>query len=221
MPPTLAARDSIDAGAHTAYRFARLKDLPEHPLFALIHARLAMGASPFATAKWVQATVAPEDPYSLASMPLMTLNSRLRRYAAMLPATAKLPRSYLDDLTKGLQIEINVVAELAAAIYYQKQRISQFAESEKSFPLGVTSEQQRKEVVTLADLLVRMRDTQIALGLVPRVLSPQISATPAGIEDDDGLGADPFTRFLLDNPQAIPHVMAGLDRVVSGLVEVE
>jgi hypothetical protein len=37
--------------------------------------------------------------------------------------------------------------------------------------------------------------------------------------DDDGLGADPFTRFLLDNPQAIPHVMGGLERVVADLVE--
>ena len=37
--------------------------------------------------------------------------------------------------------------------------------------------------------------------------------------DDDGLGADPFTRFLLDNPRAIPHVMGGLDRVVADLIE--
>jgi len=202
-----------------AYRFARLKDLPEHPMFALIHARLAMGESPFATAKWVQAVVPPEDRYSPASMPLMTLNSRLRRYAAMLPATGKLPRSYLDDLIKGLQIEINVMSELAAAIVYQKQRISQFAESEKSFPLGTTSEQQRKEVMTLVDMLVRMRDTQIALGLVPQI-SGTGSVQGAGF-DDDRIGADPFTRFLLDNPQAIPHVMAGLDRVVSGLDEPE
>jgi hypothetical protein len=148
MPPVLRARDSIDAGARIAQRFGQLRDLPEHPLFALIHARLAMGASPFATAKWVQATVAPEDPYSPVLKPLMTLNSRLRRYAAMLPATAKVPRSYLDDLTKGLQIETNVVAELASAIYYQKQRISQFAPREKDFPLGITAEQQREEVVT-------------------------------------------------------------------------
>ena len=67
------------------------------------------------------------------------------------------------------------MAELAAAIVYQKQRISAFAENEKSFPLGMTSEQQRKEVVTLVDMLVRMRDTQIALGLVP-----QIEAAPTG-----------------------------------------
>jgi hypothetical protein len=169
MPPVLVARDSVDAGAHIANRFGKLRDLPEHPLFPHIHARLAMGEPPFAVAKWVQATVPPADPYGPSSMPLMTLNSRLRRYAALLPATVRVPRSYLDELTKGLLIEVNVLAELAAAIVYQKQRISAFAESEKAFPLGMASEQQRKEIVTLVDMLVRMRDTQIALGLVPQI----------------------------------------------------
>ena len=166
-------------------------------------------------ARWVQATVPPEDPYSRASMPL---NSRLRRYAALLPATATVPRSYLDGVTKGLQIEIDVIAELANAIYYQKQRISQFAEYEKSLPLGMTSEQQRREVHELTNLLVKMLDAQIALGLVPANLAPPMNATGsvhgAGF-DDDRLGADPFTRFLLDNPGAIPHVMSGIDRVVA------
>lgn len=145
MPPVLVARDSIDAGAHIAQRFGQLRDLPEHPMYALIHARLAMGEPPFAVAKWVEKTVPPEDVFSPACMPLMSLDGRLRRYAALLPATAKVPRSYLDQLTKGLAIDVNVVAELASAIVYQKQRISQFAEGEKSFPLGMTSEQQRRE----------------------------------------------------------------------------
>lgn len=217
MPPVLAARDSIDAGAHIANRFGKLRDLPEHPLFPQIHARLAMGEPPFAVSKWVRATVPLEDPYSPASMPLMTLNSRLRRYSAMLPATSKVPRSYLDSLTKGLLIEINVVGELAQNIYYQKQRISQFAEQERLLPLGRTSEQQRKEVVTLTDMLVRMRDTQIALGLAPGYLSPQIGVSGntnmlaiSEIEFDMP-ASDPLTRFLEGNPSAISMVMAAID----------
>ena len=166
MPPVLVARNSLYAGAHIANRFAKLRDLPEHPMFPLIHARLAMGEPPYAVARWVQRTVPPDDPYGPASMPLMTLNSRLLRYTAMLPAAAKVKRSYLDELTKGLVIEINVLAELANAIIYQKERISQFAANEKNLPLGMTSEQQRKEVATLTDMLVKMRDTQIALGMV-------------------------------------------------------
>jgi hypothetical protein len=216
----LAARDSIDAGARVANRFAKLRDLPEHPLYPQIHARLAMGENPFSVSKWVQAVVPPEDPYSPASMPLMTLNSRLRRYSALLPVTAKVPKSHLDELTKGLALEIDVVAELAGLIYYQKVRISQFAGNEKDFPLGITAEQQRREVLTLADLLMKMRDTQIALGLVPGNLGPQINVSSStsifgASVDDEVLGSDPFTRLLLDNPQAISIVMSGIDRAVA------
>jgi hypothetical protein len=192
----------------------QLRDLPEHPLFQHIHARLAMGEPPFAVAKWVQATVPAEDVYGPASMPLMTLNSRLRRYAAMLPSTAKVQRSYLDDLTKGLLIEINVLAELAAVIVYQKERISQFAASEKDFPLGMTSEQQRREVATLTDMLVKMRDTQIALGMFPATPSSHVNVRSGGF-DDERLGVDPFTKFLIDNPQSIPYLLSSLDGAVS------
>jgi len=221
MPGILRAHDSTEAGAHIAGRFKRLKDLPEHPLYPQVHALLACGASPWSVAGWMQAVLPAEDPYSAASMPFATLRNRLRRYAALLPPAARIPPSYVDELTKGLPIQINVMAELAAAIVYQKQRISLFAEDEKNLPLGMTSEQQRKELGTLVDMLVRMRDTQIALGLVPNP-APQMNATGsvhgAGF-DDDGLGADPFTKFLLDNPQAIPHVIGGLDRVVAGIIE--
>jgi len=172
-------------------------------------------------ARWLQTVLPDEDRYSAASMPFMTLMHRLRRYAALLPPAARIPKSYLDELVRGLPIQINVMAELAAAIVYQKQRISAFAEDEKNLPLG-TSERQRKELATLVDMLVRMRDTQIALGRVPANLAPQMNATGsvqgAGF-DDDRLGADPFTRFLLDHPQAISHVMGGLDRVVADLIE--
>jgi hypothetical protein len=48
-------------------------------------------------------------------------------------------------------------------------------------------------------------------------LAPQVSITPG--MDDDRLGADPFTRFLLDNPQAIPYIMSGLDDAVPGVIE--
>lgn len=217
MPPLLAARDSIAAGARIAQRFGQLKDLPEHPLYPQIHARLAMGEPPFAVAKWVQAMVPSEDVLSAQNLPLHSLDGRLRRYAALLPAATKVPRSYLDQLTKGLSIEIDVVAKLAQAIVYQEERISQFAPNEKSFPLGITSEQQRKEVHELTDMLVKMRDTQIAFGLVPGYPGPQINATAMGSIDDEVLGADPFTRFLLDNPQAIPHLMSGIDRVLSSV----
>ena len=132
-----------------------------------------------------------------------------------------MPRSYLDVVTKGLQIEIDVIAELAAAIVYQKERIGLFAESEKSLPLGVTSEQQRREVHELTDMLMKMLEAQIALGLVPGYLSRQVSmssntnslAIPATALD---LPAnDPFGRFLEDHPNAISTVMAAIDSAMN------
>jgi hypothetical protein len=212
----------MDTGAHIAGRFQRLKDLPEHPLYPQVHARLACGESPWMVARWLQSVLPDEDRYSAASMPFMTLMHRLKRYAALLPPAARIPKSYLDGLVNGLPIQINVMADLAAAIVYQKQRIGQFAEDEKNLPMGVPSEQQRKEVHELTDMLMKMMNAQIALGLIPANLAPRMSATgsvqDAGF-DDDRLGADPFTRFLLDHPQAISHVMGGLDRVVADLVE--
>jgi hypothetical protein len=208
----------MDAGAHIAGRFQRLKDLPEHPLYPQVHARLACGESPWMVARWLQSVLPDEDRYSATSMPFMTLMHRLRRYAALLPPAARIPKSYLDELVRGLPIQINVMADLAAAIVYQKQRIGQFAEDEKNLPMGMTSEQQRKEVHELTDMLMKMMNAQIALGLIPANLVPRMNATGsvqgAGF-DDGGLGADPFTRFLLDNPRAIPHVMSGIDRVVA------
>ena len=212
----------MDTGAHIAGRFQRLKDLPEHPLYPQVHARLACGESPWMVARWLQTVLPAEDRYSAASMPFMTLMHRLKRYAALLPPAARIPKSYLDGLVNGLPIQINVMADLAAAIVYQKQRIGQFAEDEKNLPMGVPSEQQRKEVHELTDMLMKMMNAQIALGLVPANLAPRMNATGsvqgAGF-DDDRLGADPFTKFLLDHPQAISHVMGGLDRVVADLIE--
>jgi len=138
LPELLRAHDSMDTGAHIAGRFQRLKDLPEHPLFPHVHARLACGGSPWMVARWLQTVLPDGDRYSAASMPFMTLMHRLRRYAALLPPAARIPKSYLDGLVNGLPIQINVMADLAAAIVYQKQRIGQFAEDEKNLPMGMT-----------------------------------------------------------------------------------
>ena len=142
----------------------------------------------------------------------------------MLPVAGKVQRSYLDELTKGLVIEINVLAELAGAIVYQKERISQFAPNEKNLPLGMTSEQQRKEVATLADMLVKMRDTQLALGMVP--VHPRLdgyatraSGTINASSDDQDFGTDPVTEFLLNHPHAVSLLTSGLDLAVAGVVD--
>lgn len=219
MPPVLLERDAMEPSLRVAWRFGMFRDLPEHPLFHLIHARLVAGYSPWKIATWVQESVPDEDPFAIGRMDRRVLYRKLKRYRNMLPPAVMLPESYLDQLTKKIDVCIDVVPRLAALILYQEQRISQFAKNEKNFPLGITSEQQRKEVVTLADLLTKMRDTQIALGLVPGTLMPNVSIRHSTLaitaSEFDLPASDPFTRFLEENPSAISMVMAALDSALN------
>ncbi len=196
-------------------RFSHFRVLPGHPLFLTIHDRIVAGEELWPLARWVHASVPPDDPLGTETIDIDHLYRMLRRYRDMLPPHLFLPPTYLAELTKGVQVHIQVVPELAALIRYQQMRISQFAEKEKDWPLGITSEQQRKEVLTLADLLMKMRDTQIALGLLPGVLpgSPitnQVVAVGADVSDDD-----PLSRFFAENPEAIPRVMEALDALIA------
>jgi hypothetical protein len=103
---------------------------------------------------------------------------------------------------------------LSSVILYQKQRIDQFAGKEKDWPLGITSEQQRREVKALAQLLKDVRDTQIAFGVVPGVLpSPYPSGDQTTVAVYE-IQTDPLSQFLANNPSAIPQVMDALDRLI-------
>jgi hypothetical protein len=215
LPQALIGQ-SLEAGVLLARRFARLARLPEHPLFAAIHGRLIAGESPYHLARWIQGRVPFDDPLGTASIQVDSLERKLRRYKALMPRHMLIPPTHIDSLLNGAFLEIDVLRELSGLILYQKQRIDQFAKKERDWPLGITSEQQRKEVLALAQLLKDMRDTQIALGSVPSVLpgSPvfnQLISVGADSSDD----SDPLSQFLANNPQAIPKVMEALDRVVA------
>ena len=130
-----------------------------------------------------------------------------------MPRNMLIPATHIDNLLNGAFPEIDVLRELSGLILYQKQRIDQFAEKEKGWPLGITSEQQRKEVGTLADLLMKMRDTQIALGMLPGVLpSPYPSDQPSVSVYE--IQTDPLSQFLANNPSAIPQIMDALDHLI-------
>jgi hypothetical protein len=207
--------DGYEPGRAVAIRFSHFRALPDHQLFMAIHDRIVAGESLWPLARWVHASVPPDDPLGTGMIDIDHLYRMLKRYKAMLPPHLFLPPTYLAEVTKGVQVHIDVVPELAALIRYQQLRISQFAGKEKDWPLGITSEQQRKEVGTLADLLMKMRDTQIALGVLPGVLpgTPvmnQVIAVGADFGDDD-----PLSRFLANNPQAIPLVMDAFDRLIA------
>ena len=220
LPAHLQWMDGYEPGRAVAIRFSHFRALPDHPLFMPIHDRIVAGESLWPLARWVHASVPPDDPLGTATIDIDHLYRMLGRYKKMLPAHLFLPPTYLAEVTKGVQVHIDVVPELAALIRYQQLRISQFAPKEKDWPLGITSEQQRKEVGTLADLLMKMRDTQIALGMLPGVLpgtriTNQVISVGADVSDD----SDPLSQFLANNPQAIPKVMEALDRLVAEAAE--
>jgi hypothetical protein len=189
-----------------------LARLPEHRLFPAIHGRLVAGESPYHLARWIQSQVPLDDPLGSATITGDSLERKLRRYRALMPQHMLIPPTHIDSLMRGSFLEIDVVREFTGLILYQKQRIEQFASKEKDWPLGITSEQQRKEVLTLAQLLKDMRDTQIALGITPGTLPNQITVTSEGPDHD--VQQDPLSLFLASNPQAIPMVMGALEQLI-------
>jgi hypothetical protein len=214
LPEGLQWIEGYDPGRRVATRFAHLKGLPDHPLFMDIHDRIVAGVQLWKIAKWIQAQVAFDDPLGSASITMPNLYTKLRRYKLMLPDVLFLPPTYLDTVTKGVEVHIDVVPELASLIRYQQMRITQFAPKEKDWPLGITSEQQRKEVGTLADLLMKMRDTQIALGLTPGVLPGPYPTGDTAAANVYEIQTDPLSQFLANNPSAIPQVMDALDHLI-------
>lgn len=62
-----------------------------------------------------------------------------------------------------------------------------------------------------------MRDTQIALGLVPGALPNTVSMTQTNlsIETGDDFEADLLSQFLADFPEAIPRFFEGLDQAMT------
>ena len=209
----------MEPTVRVAWRFAMFRDLPEHPLFAQILARLAAGYSPWRVASWLQETVPSEDPFSSARIDRRALYRKLKRFRNLLPPAVMLPSSYLDDLTRKVDIHVDVVPRLAALILFQERRLSQFAAREKDSPLGTTVDQGRKEVLAMADLLAMMRDTQIALGLLPGSLIPRLSMRQSTVaisaSEFDLPATDPFNRFLERNPSAIATVMAAIDSAMN------
>ena len=209
----------MEPSLRVAWRFALFRDLPGHPLFEAIHSRLVVGYSPWKIAGWVQDSVPAGDPFSRERMDRRALYRKLKRYRQLLPPAVMLPASFLDEITKKVDVHIDVVPKLAALIVFQEQRLSQFAAREKDSPLGTTVDQGRKEVLAMADLLAMMRDTQIALGLLPGSLIPRLSMRQSTVaisaSEFDLPATDPFNRFLERNPSAIATVMAAIDSAMN------
>lgn len=199
-------------------RVSKWKTLVAHPLFPHVYGKLLAGQSPYMIVAWLRAQIPydadGQDPW--ARVTDSSLARRLYRFKRMLPEGAVLARSYLDEKFRRLGAGIEVLEELDSLIRYQKERVASFAEREQAFPILV--EQQRKEILTLADLLRQRREAAAAMGLMPGAANPYVSsltqvnvAVGSGRVPEMGDARVVVSSFLDVHPEAIPGVMEYLD----------
>lgn len=200
-----------------AYRIAlgkaadkRLAWLRNHHLFPSILGRMLGGWTLYRLAGWVQDHVAKDDPLGFDNLDREALMHRLKRFRNRLPPSLFLPRAYLDDLIASADAEIDVLAELNALIRYQKKRLDLLRGREVEMELPI--EQQRKEIQTLLELLMRARDTQISLGVTPGMLAPSVNVNVETNGGYDHAQETRLERYLRENPQDVADVIGKLDK---------
>jgi hypothetical protein len=91
LPARLQWMDGYEPGRAVAIRFSHFRALPNHPLFMRIHDRIVAGESVWPLARWVHASVPPDDPLGTATIDIDHLYRMLKRYKAMLPPHLFLP----------------------------------------------------------------------------------------------------------------------------------
>jgi hypothetical protein len=204
--PVTGRVDAYTIGNWLGDRVHRYRELLMHPLFKQIHGKLVVGLSPYVVADWIRSRVPPDDPLGTDNVKRDSLIRRLYRYRNVLPKALFLEPTYIDTLVKGAELDIDVMTELDALIVYQKDRINNFAEREKTFPIPL--DQQRKEVMALADLLKQRRDTSIALGYTPGILPGVVQIFGGDRSEGDELPQESrMERYLADNPLQVGPIL--------------
>ncbi len=176
--PPQDLHDSIAHGVWLARVVPRFRRLVDHQLFRRIHYRLTGGMSTYRVAAWIQREVPADDVFGTETIRLDSLARSLRRYMSLLPKSAFLPQSFMEDLIRGAEIDVDVMQELAGLIVAQKERITTAHAAERA--MGIPLPQAAREVELLARLLAQMLETQIALGYIPGAAQPFISVRDRG-----------------------------------------
>lgn len=86
--------------------------------------RVISGISSYRAAVWIQQRVDPDNTLGVNRVALSSLRRSLQRYRRLLPKSAFLPQSFIEDLVRGAEIDVDVMQELARLIVRQKQRIT-------------------------------------------------------------------------------------------------
>lgn len=206
--------EAFETAMFLGRRIKRFGELTSHPLFGVMYGRLLARRPAMEIVRYVKEHAAPGD--KLAGLSDQALERRLLRFRAALPATAFVAKSTFDDEFRRNGAGVDVLDELDALIRYQKDRIERFREQEKAFPVPV--EQQRREVLTMAELLKQRRETAIALGVMPGMMSPTINASvdarSVSLSFGEPRDDEPrLSQVLSDRPALIPKVMRLLDEI--------
>lgn len=201
--------DRIGIALRLGRRLQHFRVLTEHPLFHQFYGRLIGGQSSERIAQWLLSTLPYDDPLGAGWTTQDALTRRLRRFRLALPDGTVLSRGYLDRRYQSLDTGIDALIEMDALIRYQKTRVEILAEREPEF--GVPIEAQRREVETLAELLMKRHIIATGPGLTHvveigqmNVASSVRNAAPAG----PTLG-----EIVHEHPEVIPAMTASFDAI--------
>ena len=179
--------------------FRRLKELP---CFQEMDMKIKAAISVEEVARWLQ-----EDMLQVPEVQRKTLVRQLYRYKASLPPgdIVKAPPLYLKKAIEQLKRGVNELEELEHLYLFQLKRISIDAQTEEKINklFAGTS----REIQLAADLLVKILDKKMALGLIDK--APEQVSISGGITVNDGMDDATRTRLGI----AAGKLVAELSRV--------
>jgi hypothetical protein len=225
LPPHIRADAQSDRLAPALWlgtRVSRFRSLIEHRLFSRIYGRIVNGESPMRIAAWVQATVPADDAFGTERITYPALWRRLYRFRDALPPETVIAGGYINKFA-SLEASLDVLTEFDTLIRLQRARISRFAEKESGYQ--VPSEQVRRDIDTLGQLLQRRLSVAIALGLHPGVIDPSRPQYIGGTTVEVNIGAPTpearrFAELLEERPELVVPMTELLDRL-DGVIEGE
>jgi hypothetical protein len=178
-------------------------------MFHQVYGRLIGGQSSERIAAWLLSSLPRNDRLGSDSTTQEALARRLRRFRAALPDGTVLSQGYLDQRFRAFDAGIDALAELDALIRYQKERLEIIAEREHNSQAPL--EAQRREVETLADLLMKRNSMATGLGLIQiaqlEQMKPDSSASHA-------VPSEPtWGHVVHEHPELIPQMASFFDAV--------
>lgn len=215
-----AQSDRLAPALWLGTRVSRFRSLIEHPLFSPIYGRMVNGESPMRIAAWVQASVPADDPFGAARITYPALWRRLYRFREALPPETVIAGGYINKFASA-EASLNVLTEFDTLIRLQRDRVSTFAEKETGLP--APSEQVRREIETLGQLLARRLSVAIALGLHPGVVDPSRPLYVGGTTVQVNVGgptpeARRYAELLEERPELVVSMTELFDRL-DGVIE--